>query len=99
MPERKSSLEIVLILLDTLLENLFGSATKGVLDLEPLAPRPKTPHLITAVKPFEELKRLKPKGDFHHLKNNMEINSATFEYIAAHLNPWLTYHNAFLPPQ
>lgn len=43
-PERKSSLEIVLILLDTLLENLSCSATKGVLDLEALAPRLK--HLI-----------------------------------------------------
>jgi len=55
------------------------SATKGVLHLEPSAAW-ETPHLITAVKLFEELqislvcvcvclklKRLNPKGDFRHL--------------------------------
>lgn len=63
-----------MILLDSLLENHFLSVTEGALDLELLAPQLKTPHLIAAVKPFEELEmcrvsRFNLRGGFPHLKH------------------------------
>lgn len=56
VPERKSSLEFVLILLDSLLENLFCSATKRCSGFGAVGSSFKTPLLIAAVKMFKELK-------------------------------------------